>query len=196
MMWGAGERVVSAEGGVSKTMARTWISIRVELVEGRAERFWPRPGRTFAAGRSHTFEQLSTAIDDAFARWDRSHLWAFRFPGDLRIEMPFADWDPSVEALDASTTKLSRLQPGEQFVYEFDFGDSWMHLCTVGEERIDPLDTLGTVPAVPLPFWGWGDLPDQYGRRWDGDDGESPPPPDPGTADLPPLLGYWGEPEG
>jgi hypothetical protein len=27
---------------------------------------------------------------------------------------------------------LSTLSLGEQFVYEFDFGDSWTHLCTVG----------------------------------------------------------------
>ena len=76
-------------------MARTWLSIRVELVQGLADRFWPRPGRLFAASRAHTFEQLSTAIDDAFARWDRSHLWAFRFIDDLRIEIPFEDdWGP------------------------------------------------------------------------------------------------------
>jgi len=34
-------------------MARIWLSIRVELVEGRGERLWPRPGRFFAAAR-HT----------------------------------------------------------------------------------------------------------------------------------------------
>lgn len=175
-------------------MARTWISIKVDLVEGQGERIWPQPGRIFAAARSYTFEQLSTAIDDAFARWDRSHLWAFRFPGDLRIEVPtpFDDWPLPGESLDASRTKLSRLEAGEQFLYEFDFGDSWMHLCTVGEERIDPLDTLGIVPSYPLPYWGWGQLPDQYGRRWDGDDGESPPPPDPGQTDLGPFLPHWG----
>ena len=55
-------------------MARTWLSIRVDLVEGHGEEFWPRPGRIFAAARSHTFKQLADAIDDAFARWDRSHL--------------------------------------------------------------------------------------------------------------------------
>src|SRR5439155_24834907 len=96
-------------------------------------------------------------------------------------------------ALDGSSTQLGRLKPGEVFVYEFDFGDSWMHLCTVGEERIDPLDTVGIVPATPLPYWGWGQIPDQYGRRWDEDDGESAVPPDPGASDLPPLLPSWGQ---
>jgi len=27
-------------------MMRTWLSIRVDLVEGRGERLWPRPGAT------------------------------------------------------------------------------------------------------------------------------------------------------
>jgi hypothetical protein len=45
----------------------------------------------------------------------------------------------------------------------------------------------------PLPCWGWGDIPDQYGRRRDGDDGSSPMPKTPdGLADLPPILPGWG----
>ena len=32
-------------------MARPWLSIRVDLVEGRGELLWPRPGRIFAAAR-------------------------------------------------------------------------------------------------------------------------------------------------
>ena len=40
--------------------------------------------------------------------------------------------------------------------------------------------------------WGWGDIPDQYRRRWDADDGESRPPADPGLSDLPPLRPRWG----
>jgi hypothetical protein len=54
-------------------VARTSASIRVDLIEGHGEQYWPRPGRIFAAARSHTFQQLAGAIDDALARWDRSH---------------------------------------------------------------------------------------------------------------------------
>ena len=79
-------------------------------------------------------------------------------------------------------------------MYVFDLGDDWAHLCTVGPRRIDPADTLGIVPATPLPYWGWGSIPDQYGRRFDGDDGESPVPTDPRLADLPPLRPHWGTP--
>ena len=65
-------------------MSRTWLSIRVELVEGHGTRFWPRPGRIFAAARSHPFDALATAIDDAFARWDRAHLHEFRLADGTR----------------------------------------------------------------------------------------------------------------
>src|SRR5580704_9283052 len=44
-------------------LTRTWMSIRVDLVEGRGEQYWPRPGRIFAAARSHTFKEFADAID-------------------------------------------------------------------------------------------------------------------------------------
>src|SRR6266508_2837422 len=176
----------------TRRSARTWLSLRVELVEGRGELFWPRPGRLLAAARTHTFAQLATAIDDAFARWDRAHLHEFTLDDGRRIGRPDPDLDTTHEALDDRRTTLGRLRAGEQFVYVFDFGDDWTHLCTVGDRRVDPLETLGILPAAPLPYFGWGDLPDQYGRRWDTDDGESAPPPDPGTVDLPPLRPWWG----
>jgi len=172
-------------------MARTWLSVRVELVAGRGEDYWPRPGRLFAVARSHTFEELATAIDDAFARWDRAHLHEFTLADGYRVGRPSPDdWDPD-HMLDIRRIGASRLSLGEQFVYTFDLGDDWQHLCTVGSERVDPLSVLGIVPYRPLPYWGWGDIPDQYGRRWDGDDGESEPPPNPNGADLPLLLGDW-----
>ena len=45
-------------------MTRIWLSITVEMVSGRGERFWPRPGRVFVASRAHTFPALAEAIDD------------------------------------------------------------------------------------------------------------------------------------
>lgn len=177
-------------------MARTWLSIRVDLVEGHGEHLSPRPGRIFAAARTHTFEQLADSIDDAFARWDRSHLQEFTLDDATRLCIPDPDWETEGEKTeDVRVVKLSRLRPGEQFVYVFDLGDAWGHLCTIGPERIDPVETLGVLPDRPLPCWGWGDIPDQYRRRWDGDDGESPRPKDPKCTDLPSLRPGWG-PEG
>ncbi len=174
-------------------MARTWLSVRVELVGGRGEHFWPRPGRIFAAAPTHTFAELASAIDDAFARWDRAHLHSFTLADGTRLETPYEDWEDGPPALDDRRARLGRLKPGEQFEYVFDFGDGWTHLCTVAEERVDPEQILGIASSAPLPYWGWGNLPDQYGRRWDGDDGESEPPEAPGPADLPILRLRWGQ---
>ena len=93
--------------------------------------------------------------------------------------------------VDSRRTKLSRLAAGEQFAYVFDLGDYWAHLCTVGPERADPLEAYGIIPTRPAAIFGWGDLPDQYGRRWLGDDGEGRRPPDPKGKDLPPILPRW-----
>ncbi len=173
-------------------MARTWLSIQVELVSGGGSTLWPRPARIFAAARNHTFAQLATAIDDAFARWDRAHLHMFELGkhGGLLVDRYWDD--PPEEARLDEQVRLGSLTGGEQFVYVFDLGDDWTHLCTVADQRIDPLDTLGIVPDVPLPHWGWGSIPDQYRRRFDSDDGEAEPGPDPNLTDLPPLNPGWG----
>ncbi len=172
-------------------VTRTWLSIRVDLVSGRGEHFWPRPGRNFAAARTHRFGQLAEAINSAFARWDSAHLYHFLLADGTRIGEPeFDDFDEDV--IDASATTLSKLSPGEQFAYEFDFGDSWIHLCTVRPERLDVEEELGVFPPEPVPYWGWGTIPDQYGRRWPNDDDEDVQPADPGVSDLPPLIPGWG----
>jgi hypothetical protein len=97
-------------------VARSWLSIRVDLIEGRAERLWPRPGRVFAAARSHTFGDLADAIDYGPVEWD----------------------EPPQDGVFDRQVRLSRLGTGEQFVYTFDMGDDWTHLCTVGERRTTP----------------------------------------------------------
>ena len=172
-------------------MTGTWFSIRVDLVAGHGELYWPRPGRIFAAAPTHTFAQLATAIDDAFARWDRSHLHQFTRSDGSELGIPSREDELSERVLDYRRVKLVQLRVGEQFAYVFDFGDQWEHLCTVGPKRIDPVEALGIRPDRPLPYFGWGDIPDQYRRLWDGDDGESPRPPRPSGSDLPPLLWHW-----
>ncbi|GAA2097321.1 IS1096 element passenger TnpR family protein [Actinomadura alba] len=176
-------------------MARTWLSIRVELVSGRGETYWPRPGRVFAAASSHSFAELAEAIDLAFARWDLAHLHMFTLAdgtGLSRLER--WDGDAPEGTLDGDTTRLSRLAAGERFAYVFDLGDDWAHLCTVDDQRIDPMEELGRAPGRPVPYLGWGDIPDQYGRRWDDDDGHDPLPKAPRRTfvDLPPILPWWG----
>ncbi len=171
-------------------MARTWLSIRVDLVQGGGRILWPRPGRVFAASRSQTFAQLGDAIDDAFARWDRSHLTLFALADGSELYGPIHREEPSEGSKFAGDAKLSRLAAGEQLTYTFDMGDDWVHLCTVAAQRIDPLPVLGIIPDRPLPYWGWGEIPDQYGRLVE--DGETPLGPDPDRTDLPPLHPSWG----
>jgi hypothetical protein len=179
-------------------MARTWLSVTVALLGGRGEDLWPWPGRVFAVGPSHTFLDLGNAIDDAFARWDRSHLSMFTLDDgrvvtdeDMGAELAASGFGPLIIPLDVAVTKVSRtVKLGAEFQYTFDLGDNWTHRCTVGTGKIDPMDEVGIVPAAPLPYWGWGSIPDQYGRRWADDDGEGPVPKRPGKP-HPMLLHTW-----
>jgi hypothetical protein len=127
----------------------------------------PPPGRIMLVGPGHSFAQLAEAIDAAFARWDLSHLHAFELADGRLIGYP--DPDPIVggpEWLDHSELRVAReLKPGDRFGYVFDLGDNWRHRCRVLDEKADPLQQLGIVPERPLPCWGWGWIPDQYGRE-------------------------------
>ncbi|MFD9666830.1 hypothetical protein ACFWAY_35345 [Rhodococcus sp. NPDC059968] len=188
-------------------MARTWLSVTVELLGGRGEELWPWPGRVFAVGPSHTFMDLANAVNDAFARWDRSHLSMFTL-ADGRVvtdtetgaEMAGSIGGPIAEPVDIESAKVARLlAPGAEFQFTFDLGDDWIHRCVVGADKVDPVQVLGITPPSPLPYWGWGSIPDQYGRRWADDDGDSraprrPPQPHPmllhawpGREQMPPL---------
>jgi hypothetical protein len=163
------------------------LSSRVELVGGSGRTLWPRPGRVFAAARSHTF----LAIDTAFARWDGAHLRLFELSHLTDICGPIQWEDPPERALFADATRLSRLKAGEQFLYTF-VGDNWTHLCTVAEQRIDPIDALGIIPAGPAGVLGLGRdprpvRPAQRNRRR-----RNPLPPDPRLhrpSTTAPLLG-------
>jgi hypothetical protein len=177
-------------------MTRTWLSVTVELLGGRGEELWPYPGRIFAVGPSHTFWALARAINDGFARWDRSHLSMFTLADGRAItdketgtEMTGSAGGPLRTPLDITAAKVAKiLQPGAEFQFVFDLGDFWAHRCTLGPEKVDPLEVLGIRPDGPLPYWGWGAIPDQYGRRWAGDDGEHRAPRRPGGPH--PMLAH------
>lgn len=127
-------------------MTRTWLTIQVELISGRGEYYWPRPGRIFVARRSFTFRQLANAINLAFGRWELAHLHRFVL-GDGTEIVPVAWWDEvGDDAADDATTALSRLQLGEQFAYEFDLGDGWAPVACAepaGDRASGPMRTLG-----------------------------------------------------
>lgn len=180
-------------------MSRTHLSVRVDLVSGRGRDYWPRPGRVFLVGRTMTFGALAEAVDVAFGRWDLAHLHTFDLIDGTLLIGPGATWDDPPQGRPvkrSDAVRLSRLDAGEQFAYTFDMGDDWTHLCTVDESRVDPYEAYGALPTQPVPLSGWGDLPDQYGRRFDDDTGDKhplPPQPKPPCSDLPPILPWWGK---
>ena len=129
----------------------------------------PAPGRIFIVGPSHTFRALAEAINQAFARWDLSHLHEFELAGGRRIG--FVDPDPfeDDEVIDdhAALKVVGTVEPGDEFGFVFDFGDRWEHRCRVLAEKADPRQEWGPgpLPKHPVAIWGWGVIPDQYGRE-------------------------------
>jgi hypothetical protein len=173
-------------------MDSRWLGIRVDLSEGRGQMLDPQPGRRFAVPPSCTFDEFGRAIDLAFARWDLSHLRQFTLDdGTLVVDEEMAD-ELGASAFGGGAiprtlllnAKVGRhLQVGSSFRYVFDLGDDWTHSCTV-EGQVDPLEVLGDIPDRPMAYSGWGTIPDQYGRRWEAEDGVSEPlAPSPGPED-------------
>lgn len=163
-------------GSLPGAVARTWLRIQVDLLGGRGHRLDPTPGRVFIVGPGQTFEQFADAIDSAFARWDRSHLHEFELADGRKIGYPDDEYAPDLVWLDhAKLTVMREVKPGDEFAYVFDFGDDWQHRCVVAPNKADPVEEYGIVPGGPVAIWGWGWIPDQYGRRaehGDDEDGE------------------------
>jgi hypothetical protein len=158
-----------------------WLAVRVELLHGGHSGYlWPPPGREIAVGPKHTFAQLAKAIDQAFARWDLSHFHTFELAdGRLVTEADYIaesceDDQPAV--LDTGLLVADAVKSGQQFTYVFDLGDCFTHRCTVLRDDFDPHDAVAIPTDRPAPYWGWGIIPDQYGRLWREDDGETVPP--------------------
>lgn len=146
-------------------MSSGCVSRRPETVSTRPTRCIVKPG--------HTFQQFADAINAAFARWDLSHLHNFELADGRLIGYPDDSFAPDMFWLDHAKLKVAReVRAGDEFEYVFDFGDNWQHRCTVLEEKVDPVEEYGPVPAGPVAIWGWGSIPDQYGRRSLDDDGD------------------------
>ena len=142
----------------------TWMVIRVELLSGVGRDFEPPPGRDFLVSSQHTFRAFADAINSAFARWELSHLHAFRI-GNRTIGTRVEDLDFE----DDQQTNIGEHELGSGFHFEFDFGDSWEHRCTAIDVTMEPEEKYGQKPHRPIPVFGWGTLPDQYGRTTPGD---------------------------
>jgi hypothetical protein len=141
-----------------------WLTIRVELVGWAGEQIDPPPGRDLLVTVNDSLFDLALAIDTAFARWDRGHLHAFRFPDGSEYVLGGAE--EGDEATDTMSVTLGDTvsAPGARFEYVFDLGDDWLHRCEVRSVDVDPEEEFGEEPSAPVPLFGWGMIPDQYGR--------------------------------
>jgi len=76
--------------------------------------------------------------------WTDSHLHQFRV-GDRTIGEPDPDFGPDLEdELDVRLRDVLR-EKGDAFVYEYDFGDGWVHQVEL--QKVMPFD-----PDMPLPL--------------------------------------------
>lgn len=148
-------------------MDEAWLHIQVELESGAGIECDPPPGRVLLVGPSHTFLQLAETIDAAFARWDVAHLHAFELADGRLVGVPDAGRPtPGTRPwLDHAKLRVTReLDLGDAFTYTFDLAESWRHACLVLGKPVDALHTYGQLPRRPAIVFGWGWIPDQYGR--------------------------------
>jgi len=75
-----------------------------------------------------------------------------------------SDFEPEVIDSTGVTLASLHLDVGMSFEYVFDLGDDWRHRCEVQSVDADPEEEYGTSPDTHVPVWGWGWIPDQYGR--------------------------------
>jgi hypothetical protein len=75
-------------------------------------------------------------IFQATMGWTNSHLHAVTI-GDTRIGMCFDDY-PEDEIDEHEVTVLASLRGRRDFLYEYDFGDSWSHVVTIEREIRTP----------------------------------------------------------
>jgi hypothetical protein len=143
------------------------MTIRVVLARQADDDLPQPPGRVLLAHADHSFSDLAEAIDTAFGRWDLTPLHEFEVEGRLLVS---EGDDREAEETEDVTLGEVGLRGGARFTYLFDLGEGWMHECTVEDIGVDPFDLAGEEPDVPVPVFGWGMLPDQYGRLTEDED--------------------------
>ncbi len=140
-----------------------WLHIEVRLTGNRRLALDPPPGRVLLCHVEHTFADLADGIDTAFGRWDPVHIHEFEVDGRTFVGGALDDEgdDATIYTEDVALDELKG-RPGLTFRYLFDPGEGWTHDCEVvaTDVEVDPDDELDDV----VPVYGWGSIPDQYGR--------------------------------
>lgn len=155
-----------------------WMTIRVVLADGQGIELDPAPGRIMLAHARHTFAELAEAIDAAFGRWDPTPDHEFDVEGRQVISdpdlLPLLGPDAVAEDSEAVTLSEAGVRLGSRFTYLFDREQRWIHACLVEEVELDPFALVEEEPDYPVPVFGWGDVPDQYGRIEEDDEAYLP----------------------
>lgn len=161
-----------------------WMTIRVVLQGRPGETLEPAPGRVMLVHADHSLADLADGINTAFGRWDLTPLHEFVYEGSRFLPAGDPD-DPEADDTEELTVGELGLRAGSRLRYTFDLGEAWHHECTVEETGVVPA-VDDEDPGVCAPTFGWGWVPDQYGRLTedeDDDDGTLPPPDDPDGID-------------
>lgn len=113
-------------GGVADTRAEHVLHIELAEIE-------PAIWRDLALPSATTLHVLHGMIQAAFG-WTDSHLHEFRV-GKAKLVDPAIEPDPT--AADEGRFTVADVAPraGSSFVYEYDFGDAWVHEIRVLEVR-------------------------------------------------------------
>jgi hypothetical protein len=148
-----------------------WMTVKVVLERGADTPLAHPPGRVLLVHADHTFADLAEAIDVSFGRWDLDPGHVFEVEGrTVTAPVPAA---PDAETEDSEEVAVGEvgLRLAAHFRYVFDpGGGGWVHGCTVEGVGVDPFELHGEEPESPVPLFGWGALPDQYGRLTEDDE--------------------------
>lgn len=127
----------------------------------------PPVWRRLLVPEQFSFWRFHLLLQTAFG-WHNSHLFQFS-PGGYNtqplIGVPYPEAEEKI--LDCKKVKLPTIFniPGQQFIYLYDFGDSWEHLITLEKITIDKMlkaayiDGEGACPPEDCGGpWGYEDF--------------------------------------
>ncbi|MFA5343954.1 MAG: plasmid pRiA4b ORF-3 family protein [Kiritimatiellia bacterium] len=127
-----------------KTM---WVPPAENAIQFKVALRYIRPPiwRRIVLPDNYTLGQLHDAIQVAMG-WQDCHLHAFRF-GDVHYTSQQACEMGEMDMENEKTLFLSRVvtRAKQKFIYEYDFGDSWLHEVVV--EKILPFDPQMKYPV-------------------------------------------------
>ncbi len=127
----------------------------------------PPVWRRLLVPEQFSFWKFHILIQISFG-WQNSHLFQFSpggYGSEPQIGIPYPEAEEKI--LDCKKVRLSKIfnAPGQEFIYLYDFGDSWEHLITLEKIVEDQMikaayiDGEGACPPEDCGGpWGYADL--------------------------------------